>query len=459
MKKVLVYILFCNIHCFCKAQQIILAHINIVNVNEGTVEKDQFVSLEKNRITAITKLPIGNGKANVYDLTGKYLIPGLWDMHIHNNDDSIFRSQYVPLFLANGVTGVRDMWGNAEMLTLKKEVEEGKFIGPRLVVGSPIIDGKTPFWQGSLAAATEDQGRKYVDSLTDAGYDFIKIFTLVREPVYLAIADECEKRRIDLVGHLPAEVGLEEALDAGQRSFEHNLNVVRYLTGKEPALLAWTHQYLDTATSIKYLQILYHNEPLNVGQKDFSLSPAVLQKMIQHHVAFVPTLTAIQGREIAVAEMLNRTKGLEYMDTSMMDFWKKSSIHTTIGLANTSGAAANYLCNKGVLILAGTDVNNPFCVPGFGLQQELLNLFNAGLTNLQVLQTATLNPAIYLHREQDLGTVSVGKLADLVILDENPLAAISNMQKIYAVVTNGTYLSKTQLNGILQQVKQKVGNR
>jgi hypothetical protein len=150
--------------------------------------------------------------------------PVCGDMHIHDaGDDSSDRYEYVPLFLANGVTGIRDMWGSEEMLKLRNDINAGRFTGPRMIIGSPIIDGGKPFFTHSLSAATETQGRHYVDSLSKAGYDFIKIYSLLREPVYLAIADECKKAGIALEGHLPIEIGLEEALDAGQRSFEHNL--------------------------------------------------------------------------------------------------------------------------------------------------------------------------------------------------------------------------------------------
>jgi imidazolonepropionase-like amidohydrolase len=119
------------------------------------------------------------------------------------------------------------------------------------------------------------------------------------------------------------------------------------------------------------------------------------------------------------------------------------------------GVAAKFLMDKNVLILAGTDVNNPFCVPGFGLQQELINLHHAGLTNLQVLQTATINPARFLYRENDLGTVTAGKLADLLILDDNPLLDISNTQKIYAVIVNGKYFSKSDCKQMLDAQRKR----
>ena len=256
-------------------------------------------------------------------------------------------------------------------------------------------------------------------------------------------------------GHLPIEVGLEEAIDAGQRSFEHNFNVNRFLAGKEIELLKWSKLYLDTVQSTKNVEFMVHTEPLDVSAKDFRISFVVLNKMIKNRVAVVPSLTLLQGRSRNPELMAKQTKGLEYLSAGFVNYWKHQVPSLPPELEKTFGAAAKYLMNKGVIILAGTDVNNPFCVPGFGLQQELINLHNAGLTNLQVLQTATINPAKFLYKENELGSVTVGKIADLVILEENPLSDISNTQKINAVIVNGSYLSNAEIKGILDAQRKR----
>jgi len=442
-------------HLSGKAQYY-LEHINIVDVENGNVLKDRWVCIEGNLIKYISSGPIENPKGPVDDCSGKYLIPGLWDMHIHDaGDDSSNRYEYIPLFLANGVTGIRDMWGSPEMLKLKNDIDSGRFTGPRMVIGSPIIDGAKPFFRGSLVAATEIQGRHQVDSLSAAGYDFIKIYSLLREPVYLAIADECKKKGIPLEGHLPIEIGLEESVDAGQRSFEHNFNINRYLTGKEKEGIKWSRHYLDTVLSTKNAQFMVYSEPLGVSEKDFRLPSALLEKMIKNRVAIVPTLTLTQGRGLDADLMAQRTKGLEYLTAGFVNYWMHQPRAFPAGFEQTFGAAAKFFMDRGVLILAGTDVNNPFCVPGFGLQQELINLHQAGLTNLQALQTATINPAKFLYRENDLGTVAKGKLADLLVLDANPLLDISNSQKIYAVIVNGKFISKADIKQMLDAQRKR----
>jgi hypothetical protein len=455
MKKVFLLCFIFVFHLPGKAQYY-LAHVNIIDVEQGKVMTNRYVYIDGHRIKSISSHPIENAKLRAYDCTNKYLMPGLWDMHIHDaGDNSSNRHEYVPLFLVNGVTGIRDMWGSDEMLKLKADIETGRFPGPRMIIGSPIIDGEKPFFKTALSASTAIQGRHYVDSLSAAGYDFIKIYTMVREPVYLAIADECKKKGIAMEGHLPMEIGLEEALDAGQRSFEHNFNVNRYLTGKEAEYLKWSHHYLDTVHPPLKAEFMVHNEPLGVSEKDFRLPSSVLNKMIENRVAIVPTLTLAQGRSINADTMLKRTKGLEYLSSAFVNYWTRQHPVLPKELLQAFGAAAKFLMDKGVLILAGTDVNNPFCVPGFGLQQELINLHNAGLTNLQVLQTATLNPAKFLYKEKEMGTVTAGKLADLLILDDNPLSDIRNTQKINAVIVNGNYLSKDELKRMLDAQRKR----
>jgi imidazolonepropionase-like amidohydrolase len=455
LARILFLLYFVFGHLPAKAQ-FCIEHINIIDVENGNVIKDQTVCVEGQRIKSISSGILKDNIYPVYDCTGKFLIPGLWDMHIHDGGDSATRFEYIPLFLANGVTGVRDMWGSKEMLKLRDDINEGRFIGPRMIVGSTVIDGANPFYKGLLSAKTEREGRDYVDSFSYAGYDFIKIYNFLREPVYLAIADECKKKRIPLEGHLPIEVGLEEALDAGQRSFEHNLNINRYLTGREKELLIWSHHYLDTIGLIHNINFIIHNEPLDISPKDFFLSDSIMNKMIKNRVAVVPTLLTNQGRGLKVEELAKRTNGLEYLPQDFVDSWMQTprSPHS-IQFEQTRGEAAKFFINKGILIRAGTDVNNPFCVPGFGLQQELINLHNAGLTNLQVLQTATINPAKFLYREKELGTVAVGKYADLLILDDNPLLDISYTQNIFAVIVNGKYLSKAAITKMLEGQKKR----
>jgi hypothetical protein len=220
-------------------------------------------------------------------------------------------------------------------------------------------------------------------------------------------------------------------------------------------LIQGAHTYLDTVHFLQPEEFMIHTEPTGISQNDFYLPEAVLDKMQKNRVAVVPTLTLMQGRGLPPAQMASQTRGLNYLTEDFIQYWMHQKPSFPVEFQKSFGAAAKFLMDKHVLILAGTDVNNPFCVPGFGLQQELMNLAHAGLSNLQVIQTATINPAKFLYMENELGTVTQGKQADLLILDDNPLADISNTQKIYAVIVNGRYLSSSDIKEMLNAQKKR----
>ncbi len=170
------------------------------------------------RITAIEKTgkvhpPRG---AQVIDATGKFLIPGLWDMHAHYFDPA-----YLSLFIANGVTGVRIMWGDPSDFKQREEIAKSSLIGPRMVIGSLLIDGPKPLWPGSITASNEAEGRQIVGQMKEIGYDFIKVYSRLPREAYFAIADESKKLGIPFAGHLPSSITATEASIAGQRSIEH----------------------------------------------------------------------------------------------------------------------------------------------------------------------------------------------------------------------------------------------
>src|SRR5262249_23052144 len=154
--------------------------------------------------------------AQVVDASGKYLVPGLWDMHVHWAD-----KPSLALYLANGVTGVRQMFGDLNQLHCRKEIEEGNRLGPRMVVASPLVDGPKPYWTGSIAVANELQAREAVRKIKKDGYDFVKVYSFLPREAYLAIADEAKKQGLPIAGHVPESTRAADASAVGQRTIEH----------------------------------------------------------------------------------------------------------------------------------------------------------------------------------------------------------------------------------------------
>jgi len=200
-----------------------ITNVTIIDATGAPAQSGMTVLITNNRIVRIGKaqeLKVAD-EVQTIDGSGKYLIPGLWDMHTH-----WFEKEYLPLFLANGVTGLRLMWGNPEHLQWRKESAEGKLLCPRLEIGTPIIDGPNPMWPGSIAISNAEEARTAVRKFKDEGYDFIKVLNNLPREAFLAIADECEKLKIPFAGHLPFTVSATDAVEAGLKSNEHLISIL-----------------------------------------------------------------------------------------------------------------------------------------------------------------------------------------------------------------------------------------
>jgi len=383
------------------------------------------------------------------DATGKFLIPGLWDMHVHTGRRDIF----LPLYIANGVTGVRDRGGDIEdpsgelsslsgayvQLSLwRAAIEEGSLLGPRLVIAGFLIDGFK--WPGNIAAANAEEGRQAVDVLKKTGVDFVKVKSFLSKDAFLAIASEARRQHIVLAGHVPDAVRIAEASDAGQKSIEH-------LTGIAVGCSA-IEQVMDEkaqAFAARYRARYASIEPRAAATFDPTIANALFSRFLTNGTWQVPTL--VELRRNAIGEDSAQSDPLRaYLPASLRDWWSKSP-NTTFPIGGQELFASELLLTQkmhtsGVLFLAGTDSPNPSILPGFALHDELKLLVRAGFSSMEAIQAATLNPARYLGREKDLGTIEDGKLADLVLLDSNPLDDISNTQKIRAVIVNGRYLNR-----------------
>jgi imidazolonepropionase-like amidohydrolase len=430
-------------------EPVAIRHVSVVNVANGRIQKDVTVLLADGAITAIGKsVPIGN--ANVVDGAGKFLIPGLWDMHVHccNAEDHFF-----PLFLGNGVTGIRDMFGPLdELKTLRASVENGTLLGPRMVFSGPIVDGPKPVWPGSIAVGTPAEGRKAVQTVQQSGADFVKVYSLLPREAYFAIADETKKRHMVFAGHVPDLITATEASDAGQKSFEHLLSVVRGCSSKEAELLATP----DQTPRMKLRRIRGMLESYDPAK-----AKALFARFRRNGTWQCPTLTVLNSMAHLDDPAFRNDPRLSYMPDGFTSAWNPTNDFRFKALTHDDFESGRLLFAKqcevvrmmarsGVGILAGTDTPNPYCFPGFGIHDELALLVKCGLTPRQALQAATINPARYFGWEQKMGTVQVGKVADLVLLDANPLKDIRNTTKIAAVFVRGRQMDPAALDQVLK---------
>ena len=384
---------------------------------------------------------------------GRFLIPGLWDMHVHMVFGDWFphgKEITLPLFIANGVTGVRDMGGELEVLQRwRTEISAGTLIGPRMVISGPMLDGPQPRFPSSIAIKTPEDGRQAVDDLKRRGADFIKLQSLIPREAVFAIADEARKQGIPFVGHVPDAVRASEASNAGQKSFEHLIGVFE---GSSPL----EDEFLKGSKGPARFLSTY--EPARAA-KLFAL-------LAKNHTWQCPTLVWERGGNLIDETDLAHDARAKYVPAYWKDVtWKRFTgqilhefntdhLPTRKRFVEKELEVVNAMHRAGVQFLAGTDTPpGVYIFPGFSLHEELQRFVAAGFTPMEALQTATLNPAKFLGMEDRLGTIDEGKLADLVLLDANPLEDIRNTQKIAAVIVNGRYLSRADLDKMLAGVE------
>jgi imidazolonepropionase-like amidohydrolase len=436
------------------AAPVAFTHVAVIDTEKGTAQPDATVVVEGNRITAVgpsgeVRIPAG---ARIVEGTGKFLSPGLWDMHVHTFFGDWVpggREVTLPLFLAFGVTGVRDMGSDLDpVLAARRDVENGSQIGPRMVVSGPMLDGpKSPF-PASLKIGTPEGGRQAVARLKGRGVDFIKIQSYVPRDAYFAIAEACRKANIPFAGHVPDAIRAREASDAGQASFEHLIGVFEGSSTAEEAFL------VGPKGPGKFLETY-----------DPGLEASLLQRLARNGTWQCPTLYWERGQWLVDAIDVAKDPDGRYaprswrektwptftagiikdLDTDPLPVREKFVEHE-LGIVRRMKAA-------GIRFLAGTDTPAGVdVIPGPSLHHELERFVAAGFTPAEALRAATLDPARFLKREGDFGRIAKGKIADLVLFDADPLADVRNTRRIAAVVANGRYFSREDLDRILESI-------
>ncbi len=434
------------------ALTVALVHANVVDVRDGSIARDVTVTIAGDRIVSIGPTPPLPPTATVVDARGKYVIPGLWDMHVH-----WFEERYLPLFIANGVTGVRQMWGFGAHQEWRRRIESGSLLGPRQVIAGPILDGPKPVWPGSVAVKDAAEGGAAVAQVKAAEFDFVKVYSLLPREAFFAIADEAKKQHLAFAGHVPYSVSAGEAADAGIRSIEHLTGVMLASSTHEEAL---RKTYATAEVNVKLFR---QTAGELLATYDEGKAAALFSRFVKNGTWQCPTLTVNRAIGHLDDPAFVGDARMRYVPESMrlswdpkQDFRFKDS--TPEDMANYQKTFAKQsqivgaMSRAGVRIVAGTDTGNPYCFPGFSLHDELALLVAAGLSPLQALQAATLNAA-ELAGAADLGVVAPGKLADLVVLDADPLQDVHNTTKIAGVVFAGRHYPREALAEMLAGVE------
>lgn len=444
-----------------------LTHVTVIDMTGAPPKQDTTVVIAGNRIVEIgraerLRAPVG---AKVIDATGKFVIPGLWDMHVHIRETE----RALPLYVANGVLGVREIGGKSEeVFRWRDQVAKGKLVGPRIVACGPILDGPEPASDRdfTISVGNAAEARKAVADLDRRGAECVKVYDRLPRDAYFAIVSEAKKRRLPVVGHVPLSVTTKEASDAGQRSVEHLGTILEGSSTIEPELRRLQAAPLPTGGDFSEFprRIAARGERM-LDTYDERRAQALFKRLAKNRTWQVPTL--VVKRAQTFIDDLSRAvdERLKYVPESEKEWWSPQKnffsryrtpqyITYRKRLWKKELELVGAMQRAGVPILTGTDVSGAYVFPGFSLHDELALFVEAGMTPMEALQAATRNPAAFLGELDSLGTVEPGKRASLVLLDANPLEDIRNSRRIAAVILEGTLLSRDALQGMLAAVEE-----
>ncbi|MEQ8262925.1 amidohydrolase family protein [Pseudohaliea sp.] len=449
------FVIFFFIPFDARAGSVVLSNVNVIDVVIGRVQEQQDIFILDGEIQKITDHGTSMQKRDaiapeeIIDYSGKFIIPGLWDMHVHPET-----ARDLELMVLNGVLGARSLMGEPVHLKWRADIELGKRLGPRLFLAGPIVEGHPPpgmeglmTTKGRRLISTKEEGVKEARAQFQAGFDYLKVYNNLPVPAYRGLIEEGRRLGIPVLGHIPIEVGLENALAWGQIGVEHLRGSIQLLVqndapvqpGKDlrSRMLAW--QYIDEARMSELAKLnasfdVYHC-PTVVARLFFSPSARVQAYLARPESLFIQP----RWRDI-----LKDRAGTPWLS----NFSEEDFEFAATGF-EMMDAYIRALHEAGVPLLAGTDMG-PW---GFSLHDELIGLVEAGLSIPDVLRTATLNPARFSGVEAELGVVSQGFRADLVILDANPLTDISNTRKIHAVIQGGRIMNRAELDERLEALE------
>jgi imidazolonepropionase-like amidohydrolase len=446
-----------------------LTNVTVIDVATGRRDRHQTVLISGERIIGVGRIPVPRGAVEI-DLTGKYVIPGLADMHVHSLGDERVSP---PLYLANGLTTVREMSGTDPMLyDWRDRIAAGALLGPRMVVASNIIDGDPTLWDPNLikVIVVDDaaSARAAVRRVKAEGADFVKVYSRLSRESWLAIIDEARKIGLTVHGHGPDQVTSKEVSNAGQRSIEHIHSLGLAVSTREAEVRRMVLAIkVANGDYNSWFRQLHPIEWIAANTYSPSRAADVFGTLRRNNTRVTPTLTMHN-----VLDQIDYTR----LDPNLAKYMSEESIGTydyviqNLYAANRTAEEISHqhemwawrqrfvreLIEHDVPIMAGTDTGTPYSVPGFALHDELEHLVDAGATPRQALYAATVEPAKFLGMSADLGSVEPRKIADLVVLDADPLTDIRNSRKIHTVVTRGRVISPTQRQQMLANVEAAV---
>lgn len=453
--------------CGPEPADIAVHHVNVINVETGEVSPDRTVTVSNGKIRDIMEADPSLEAGRSIDAAGKYMIPGLWDMHVHfRGGDSLIAEnrELLDLYIANGVTTVRDAGGDITpaIMDWRQRIRLGTLLGPQIYTSGPKLDGPDARWPGSIEMTTPRQVDETLDSLQSLGVDYVKIYDSTISPeVYTAILEQTEERGMLVTGHMPFSFYFRNALRHGLDATEHMYYVYKAGSSRANELTREYASRMNTENPLGFYEVLRRV----METYDPEVARETFRRMAEEGTSAVPTLYI--GEVLAWLDEEDHAEDpyLRYIGPGIRQTYQGR----LRGARNRSGEAAEFdramkqdfmemivpMNEAGVNILAGSDAGpyNSFVYPGQSLHRELQKLVEAGLSPLAALQAATVNGARFFGMADSTGKVAEGYEADLLILDANPLEDISNTRAIDRLILDGDrVLDRARLDALLEEL-------
>jgi len=451
---------FTTVYSQEKSRSYLIYNAQIIDVVEGKIKKENAVLIDGDKIKAVgdfATLSKNVPSSNQLNAGNKFLIPGLWDMHIHLEGQDLIEDNkaLLPLFFTYGITTVRDCASDLgeQVLAWRDEINSGKLIGPKLFTAGLKLEGINSIWKGDLEISNEVELDQMLDKLSKWEVDFVKITeNALRGPLFLKSVKAAHARGFLVSGHVPIELTIAELVEAGFSSVEHSSYLLRL--GCDEG---------DIVADLKAGKIT-NAEANTLYQSTFDQQRAIkgYEAMAKKGLAVTPTL--VGGKKLAYYDESNylqdsmMTKYLTQLYTNSYQ-WRLDRLakETTQQKADRKkryelGASqVPYMQRAGIMILAGSDAAalNSFVYPGESLISELMLYQEAGMKPADILRSATINGARFLKQSDKMGTIDAGKMADLVLLEQNPLLDIRAVRNVIGVYTKSTYYNRAALNQLL----------
>ncbi|HEV2731222.1 MAG TPA: amidohydrolase family protein [Terriglobales bacterium] len=443
------------------AQTLIFTNVNVVDTRGGGILPDMTVVVRSGRIQAVARFSLiaGSHNVRVINAAGKYMMPGLWDMDVHSASTSAAWDEKIiyPLYVANGVTGVRDMGADPDLLEQQQQrVEGGALPGPHILLAGPLLSSGKSATQ-DVAVNNPTEARDAVAQLQKRGVNLLTIRSDISRESYFALAAEAAKLKIQFAGPIPDSVTAAEASAAGQRSIERLSGILLACSSEEEALRQRASQALANQDVALHASV----DTLAMATYDPEKAWNLFVELSNNNTWQVPALVWSQTMVSMGDTSFAAEPRLKYVPISVRHQWELKELRPrtspdALELAKKHSARELELVNAmrraGVQFMAGSNGPDTYVFPGFSLHTELEWLVKSGFTPTQALQAATFNPALFLAELDKFGVVESGHAADLVLLEANPLEDIRNTRKIAAVMMGGKYYSRQELDRILAQI-------